>query len=175
MNYYFHDGESDWGSNGKLYDAILLKSSRIGHGFNLLNFPYLQEQVKCKQIALEVCPISNSRLDFAAICAFILERGTLNVGSPCRSITTIILLTILGCRTTSGNTHGLDTRSNHIKTLCANSIIYSSLSPCKRKQQYKDWMTSWCKFVDDALSQVGMQTYFTSIDISKEITGSTFV
>lgn len=35
---------------------------RLGHGFALHNYPTLQEQVKERKIAIEVCPISNQLL-----------------------------------------------------------------------------------------------------------------
>ncbi len=82
LRYFFHDGESDWGSNRNLYDAILLKTTRIGHGFNLLNFPYLQEQVKCKNICLEACPISNQSLGFCSDLRIHPATGYLKQGLP---------------------------------------------------------------------------------------------
>jgi adenosine deaminase CECR1 len=38
----FHAGESVDASNENLYDAILLGTKRIGHGFNLALHPHLQ-------------------------------------------------------------------------------------------------------------------------------------
>ena len=49
---YLHDGESNWASVDNLYDAVLLGTRRIGHGFNLFRFPTLLEQVKEKGILL---------------------------------------------------------------------------------------------------------------------------
>ncbi|CCM04405.1 uncharacterized protein FIBRA_06582 [Fibroporia radiculosa] len=45
-----------------LYDAILLGTKRIGHGYSLVKHPKLMEICKEKTIALEVCPISNEVL-----------------------------------------------------------------------------------------------------------------
>lgn len=39
-------GESVDRNNSNLYDAILLGTKRIGHGFNLALHPHLQELVK---------------------------------------------------------------------------------------------------------------------------------
>ncbi|KAK0483972.1 hypothetical protein IW261DRAFT_1675753, partial [Armillaria novae-zelandiae] len=45
-----------------LYDAILLGTKRIGHGFSLVKHPELMKICREKNIALEVCPISNEIL-----------------------------------------------------------------------------------------------------------------
>ena len=45
---YFHAGESYSRSNTELYDAILLGTERIGHGFALTMHPNLVDLVKEK-------------------------------------------------------------------------------------------------------------------------------
>lgn len=45
-----------------LYDAILLGTRRIGHGFSLYKHPLLMDMVKDKKILVESCPISNQVL-----------------------------------------------------------------------------------------------------------------
>lgn len=60
----FHAGESVDASNENLYDAVLLGTKRIGHGFNLALHPHLQELVKERQICIECCPVSNLILGY---------------------------------------------------------------------------------------------------------------
>lgn len=67
--FMFHAGESllDTGGsfnpdNSNLYDALLLNSKRIGHGYALLKHPMLIERYKQQNICLELCPISNELL-----------------------------------------------------------------------------------------------------------------
>lgn len=55
----FHAGESYSRHNTEVFDAILLGSKRLGHGFNILQYPNLIEMVKEKDICIECCPISN--------------------------------------------------------------------------------------------------------------------
>ena len=59
-----HAGESNSRNNIELYDAILLGSKRIGHGFALARHPKLIELVKEKNICLESCPVSNFILGY---------------------------------------------------------------------------------------------------------------
>lgn len=54
IKYFFHAGETDWEDKFNLFDAILLNTTRIGHGYALKHYPLLLEIVKSKLIALEV-------------------------------------------------------------------------------------------------------------------------
>jgi adenosine deaminase CECR1 len=63
--FLFHAGETlDTGSSTdqNLIDAVLLNSKRIGHGFALPKHPEALRLVKERNIALEICPISNEVL-----------------------------------------------------------------------------------------------------------------
>lgn len=44
------------------FDAILLGTKRIGHGFSLVKYPNILKMVKERKIAIEVNPISNQVL-----------------------------------------------------------------------------------------------------------------
>lgn len=59
-----HAGESLKKENQNLYDAILLGSKRIGHGFGLAMHPHLVDIVKKQKICVECCPISNNVLGY---------------------------------------------------------------------------------------------------------------
>lgn len=43
-------------------DALLLGSKRIGHGFALPRHPYIMDEMKRRNVCVEVCPISNEIL-----------------------------------------------------------------------------------------------------------------
>ncbi|EPE03271.1 adenosine amp deaminase [Ophiostoma piceae UAMH 11346] len=63
--FLFHCGETlDKGTavDGNLFDALLLKSKRIGHGFALPNHPHVMQEMKKNKVCVEVCPISNEIL-----------------------------------------------------------------------------------------------------------------
>ena len=63
---YIHSGESNWIENENVLDAILLDAKRIGHGIALFKHPLLMQIVKERDIAIEVCPISNQVLGYVA-------------------------------------------------------------------------------------------------------------
>ena len=66
--FYFHAGEclgDGEDTDHNLFDAILLGTRRIGHGFSLYKHPLLIEMVKQKRILIESCPISNEILRLA--------------------------------------------------------------------------------------------------------------
>ncbi|KAI5926965.1 adenosine/AMP deaminase [Camillea tinctor] len=65
LPFFFHAGECLGSGNStdhNLFDAILLGTRRIGHGFSLYKHPLLINLVKEKKILIESCPISNEVL-----------------------------------------------------------------------------------------------------------------
>ncbi|KXH28236.1 adenosine deaminase [Colletotrichum simmondsii] len=68
MPFFFHAGETLGDGNStdlNLFDAVLLGTRRIGHGFSLYKHPELIHAVKKNNIMVEVCPISNEVLQLA--------------------------------------------------------------------------------------------------------------
>ena len=69
LPFFFHAGEclgDGDETDHNLFDAILLGTRRIGHGFSLYKHPLLLEMVKTKKILIESCPISNEVLRLAS-------------------------------------------------------------------------------------------------------------
>jgi adenosine deaminase CECR1 len=65
LPFFFHAGEclGDGDStDNNLFDAILLGTRRIGHGYSLYKHPLLIDMVKEKKVLVESCPISNEIL-----------------------------------------------------------------------------------------------------------------
>jgi adenosine deaminase CECR1 len=84
--FFFHAGET-LGDGDKidenLFDAILLGTRRIGHGFSLYKHPLLIDMVKEKKILIESCPVSNEVL---RLCGSIMSHplpALLARGVPC--------------------------------------------------------------------------------------------
>jgi adenosine deaminase CECR1 len=84
--FYFHAGETlgDGDSTDEnLFDAIILGTRRIGHGFSLYKHPLLIDMVKEKRILIESCPVSNEVL---RLCGSIMSHplpALLARGVPC--------------------------------------------------------------------------------------------
>ncbi|KAH8826919.1 hypothetical protein DL96DRAFT_1710080 [Flagelloscypha sp. PMI_526] len=63
--FIFHAGETvgdGTDTDKNLYDAILLGTKRIGHGFSLIKHPELIKLCRERNICIEMCPISNEIL-----------------------------------------------------------------------------------------------------------------
>ncbi|KAL5361830.1 hypothetical protein BJX96DRAFT_176594 [Aspergillus floccosus] len=66
--FFFHAGETLGDGNAtdlNLFDAVLFKTRRIGHGFSLYKHPKLIDVVVENGIMVDVCPISNEVLRLA--------------------------------------------------------------------------------------------------------------
>lgn len=65
--YFFHAGEcsSDGDeTDNNLFDALLLKTRRIGHALSLFKHPLLMQMAIDNKVLIESCPISNEALRF---------------------------------------------------------------------------------------------------------------
>ncbi|KAH8768150.1 hypothetical protein F5883DRAFT_69100 [Diaporthe sp. PMI_573] len=86
MPFFFHAGETlgdGTATDQNLFDAVLLGTRRIGHGFSLYKHPLLTELVKERRILIESCPISNEVL---RLCGSITSHplpSLLARGVPC--------------------------------------------------------------------------------------------
>ncbi|KAF7173038.1 hypothetical protein CNMCM5623_005139 [Aspergillus felis] len=63
--FFFHAGEvrGDGDCHDlNILDAVLLGTKRIGHGYSLFQHPLIINEVKSRDICVEVCPISNELL-----------------------------------------------------------------------------------------------------------------
>ncbi|KAL9138697.1 MAG: hypothetical protein Q9175_000052 [Cornicularia normoerica] len=84
--FFFHAGEclgDGDEADQNLFDAILLGTRRIGHGFSLYKHPLLMEMVKTKKILIESCPISNEVLRLTSSIKSHPLPALLARGVPC--------------------------------------------------------------------------------------------
>ncbi|TPX15780.1 uncharacterized protein E0L32_000114 [Thyridium curvatum] len=86
LPFFFHAGEclgDGDATDSNLFDAVLLGTRRIGHGFSLYKHPLLVDLVRDRRILVESCPISNEVL---RLCGSILSHplpALLARGVPC--------------------------------------------------------------------------------------------
>jgi len=154
-----HDGESTWQHTNNLYDAALLNSTRIGHGFNLSFFPAAEELVRRNDICLEVSPLSNQILDYIGDLrmhpahAWIKHGIQISISPDDPEIFDYVGVTpdywsiLLAWE--------LDLRD--LKKLALNGIEYSYLSPAEKKLALAAWQQKWAAFVAKINQEVAIQ------------------
>lgn len=157
MPLYLHDGESDWVSVNNLYDAVLLDSQRIGHGFNLFRFPTLLEEVKQRNICLELNPISNQILGYVRDLRMHPGSTYLTRGVACTISSDDPLIFDY-----QGLTYDyweiflaweLDLRK--LKGLVLNSLKYSALDQQEKARALQHLNEEWSRFVAFAVKELG--------------------
>jgi adenosine deaminase CECR1 len=145
---FLHSGESNWAENENLYDAVLLGTRRIGHALALIRHPLLLREVKARDIAIEVCPISNQLLGFVADLRTHPAAHYINDNIP------IVLSTDDPGIFQSTLTHdfyaaymawGLDLKA--LKQLAMNSLRYSTMTPQEKERLLTVWQERWASFI----------------------------
>ncbi|MEM9325037.1 MAG: hypothetical protein AAGA85_05255 [Bacteroidota bacterium] len=161
MDLYLHDGESDWAHVQNLYDAYLLNSKRIGHGFNLMHFPSLLPAIREADICIEVSPLSNQILGYIDDLRIHPANYWLKYGIQCT-----ISSDDPGIFDYNGLSYDfwhvtlaweLDLRA--LKQLALNSLEYSALDEHQKQQSIRAWESRWDTFVDEA------DVYFTNLTL----------
>lgn len=154
LNYFFHAGETNWygsSSDENLVDAIVLNSKRIGHAFALIKHPLLLEEVKKREIAIEVNVISNNVLKLVEdvrnhpLAAFLAQDLPVVLSSDDPGIweADIISHDFYVAFVAVASRHA-DLRL--LKKLALNSLYYSTY-PNKDKLVY-EFEFRWTKFID---------------------------
>ena len=152
---YLHCGETNERDHKQLYDAILLDTKRIGHGFHLAYHPELQKIVKEKEICIECCPVSNFVLGYVLDLRCHPARAFLHQGLPVSispddpgfmgydGVTLDYLYAFLAWE--------LDIAD--LKKLCHNSIKYASITDSEKKELTKLFDYKWKRFLDFVISK----------------------
>lgn len=150
---YLHDGESSWMHVSNMYDAVLLGSKRIGHGFNLFRFPQLMELVKEKGICIEISPLSNQ------ILGYVRDLRMHPASTYIRSGLEVVISSddpqLFDYKGLSYDfwvaymAWELDLAT--LKELCKNSLEHAALSDGEKEKAMKAWENRWQGFVSDAL------------------------
>jgi len=145
---YIHSGESNWMENENILDAILLDAKRIGHGIALFKHPLLMQIVKERDIAIEVCPISNQVLGYVADLRNHPAVLYINSGLPvviCPDDPSIWKCSFSYDFYAAFMAWGLDLKC--LKKLAMNSLIYSAMDPEEKERALEYWREEWVKFI----------------------------
>jgi len=154
LPYYFHAGETDMvggSADMNLYDAVGLNATRIGHGYGLGRHRVLRELVSTREIALEVCPLSNQVLLLVAdlrnhpLVQFVAEGLPVTVNPDDAALWGAegVSYDWFQFFLASGNRTGIAT----LKQLAINSIQYSSQSTIAKQAAIEAWTREWTSYV----------------------------
>uniref|UniRef100_A0A182K2P4 adenosine deaminase n=1 Tax=Anopheles christyi TaxID=43041 RepID=A0A182K2P4_9DIPT len=162
INFVFHAGETNWHgmpSDDNLYDAILLGTKRIGHGYSLLKHPLLLDMVRQRNICVEINPVSNQVLRLVAdhrnhpASALFASDFPLVVSSDDPSLWRAAPLShdfymaFLGMTTANQDLRVF-------KKLALNSIRYSLMSEPEKVVALEKFQQSWDAFIDRKVQQL---------------------
>ncbi|KAJ8970599.1 hypothetical protein NQ314_001133 [Rhamnusium bicolor] len=159
LKFYFHAGETSWYgyTDLNLVDAVLLNTSRIGHGFGLPKHPVLMEMVKARDISIELCPISNQVLmlnqdprNHPAV--YLIANGfpvvICNDDPSAWGATGLSYDWYVVFMAMTSEKAGIEV----LKQFAMNSIIYSAMSDHEKIEALEKWNLDWNKFLDNILN-----------------------
>ena len=140
------------GSLENTLDALLLGVHRVGHGIGYIKHPYYMKLLRERDIALEICPISNQILGFYPDHRAHPAINYIRSGNP----------VVLGSDDpgTFGNdlfttdwynafmAWGLDL--SDMKLLATNSLKYSSMTESQKTDAMeRKWLPLWNRYIED--------------------------
>ncbi|KAI0053868.1 adenosine deaminase-like growth [Auriscalpium vulgare] len=153
-----HAGETltDGGmADNNLYDALLMGTRRIGHGFSIVKHPKLMEICREQNIALEVCPISNEILRLTSSMPMHPLPIMLNQGIPVAlSSDDPSVFGAMGLSydffqvIVASEVSGLIT----LATMARDSLEFSTLDADEKERAIALWERRWYEFVDEVAS-----------------------
>lgn len=157
LPFFFHAGETDTEGtevDQNMLDALLFNTSRIGHGFALLRHPVAKDISRKKEVAVEVCPISNQVMMLVKDIRNHPGAALMSENHPM-----VISSDDPGMFGASGLSYdfyealvgfgGIRSNLGSLKQLAINSIRYSSLTPAQQEKALTQWQIKWNKFVSE--------------------------
>lgn len=174
MKFFFHAAETNWcgtTTDMNLFDAILLNTTRIGHGYGIVKHPKLLKEVKERHIALEISPISNQVLklvdDLRNHPSALLVAGGFPVVITCDDPT------FWGAKGLSYDWYmafmGFASRESDLrmlKQLAINSLKYSAMEEEEKCDAFNKWELMWNRFLDEVLKS-SVSKYFDCYTVNR--------
>jgi adenosine deaminase CECR1 len=157
--FFFHAGETNWygaSTDLNLIDAVLLNTSRIGHGFAITKHPDVLDVVKEREIAIELNPLSNQVLKLVDDLRNHVGASLIAGGFPV--VVTCDDPTFWGAKGLSYDWYMVfmamtprDGDLRILKQLALNSFLYSSLTPEDKSDAIALLEERWNDFIHDIL------------------------
>ncbi|XP_072033342.1 adenosine deaminase 2-like [Amphiura filiformis] len=163
LPFFFHAGETDWEGtyvDENLFDAILLNTTRIGHGYAITKHPVAMELARKQGIAIEVNPISNQVLGLVddlrnhPAASLIAQDFPLVISSDDPSVWNAKPLShdfYFAFMALAGKRADLAT----LKQFALNSIKYSATTNAEKAKMKTIWTIKWDDFLDQVLDKYG--------------------
>ena len=159
--FIFHAGETLKDGDeidDNLYDAILLNTKRIGHGYSLYKHPELMKMCKDRNIPIEVCPISNEILRLTSGIGNHPIACLMNYGVQCclssddpaifnNSMLSYDFYTLIN--------YSQNTNMKTLKKLALNSLEYSRLPDDLKQGVIEQWNEQWNDYMNWILNEFG--------------------
>lgn len=132
-----------------VYDALLLNSTRIGHGLSLAAHPHLLQRMRDRKVAIESCPVSNQILGY-----YPDHRN-----NPSRLFHRFGVPVVLGSDDPALFGHNFFTvdwlvayaswglELADLRHLAANSLQYSAMTEPQKQAALGKWRTAWDAYV----------------------------
>ncbi|KAK0532664.1 hypothetical protein OC834_002502 [Tilletia horrida] len=141
-----------------LYDALLLGTKRIGHGYSLAKHPILMQMCKNAGVLIEVCPISNEVLGYTSSvaahpCTALLNHGvpvSLSSDDPCQFGNFGLSYDYYELISSSQST-----QLSSLYVLVQQSIAYSQLNAAEKEEALARLDIDWAAFVSWIKTEYG--------------------
>lgn len=150
-----------------MIDAILLNTSRIGHGFALTKHPKAMDEVFRRNIAIEISPISNQVLKLVRDlrnhpAAILFSQGfpvVISCDDPLmwgtKGLSYDFYEAFMGFTSAEADLRTL-------KQLAVNSIVYSGMDDEDKNKMMWFWGQKWGHFLDEVINNYSPGNQFNN-------------